>query len=131
MCTDVFLFKFHFDSTNRVHTANDGRWESSINFWFPFMYSINNTVISKTELKSSVSQFLHSYICERFIYFQDRSAYSAARKYVDRSWEYINSSKTHDCGNWDWDRAIPRKGKHKRDFCCSAEQSHWFFMIYN
>ncbi len=33
----------------------------------------------------AVSLFLHSYICERFIYFKDRSAYSAAGKYVDRS----------------------------------------------
>jgi hypothetical protein len=33
------------------------------------------------------------YICERFIYFQDPSAYSAAGKYVDRSWEYINCSQ--------------------------------------
>jgi hypothetical protein len=32
---------------------------------------------------------------ERFIYFQDRSAYSAAGKYVDQSWEYINRSQTH------------------------------------
>jgi hypothetical protein len=22
------------------------------------------------------------------------------RKYVDRSWEYINRSQTHECGNW-------------------------------
>ncbi len=29
------------------------------------------------------------------------------RKYVDRSWEYINRSQTHECGNWDWGRAIP------------------------
>jgi hypothetical protein len=36
------------------------------------------------------------YICERFIYFQDRSAYSAAGKYVDRSWEYIIA---HRCMN--------------------------------
>jgi hypothetical protein len=36
-----------------------------------------------------------------FIYFQDRSAYSAAGKYLDRSWEYINRSQTHECGNWD------------------------------
>jgi hypothetical protein len=21
--------------------------------------------------------------------------------YVDRSWEYLNRSKTHECGNWD------------------------------
>ncbi len=40
------------------------------------------------------------------------------RKYVDRSWEYINRSQTH--GNWDWGRAIPRKGIHKWDFGCSA-----------
>ncbi len=33
------------------------------------------------------------YICERFIYSQDRSAYSAAGKYVDRFWEYINRSR--------------------------------------
>jgi hypothetical protein len=44
--------------------------------------------ISKTE--SSVSQFLHSYLCERLIYFQDRSVYFSAAKYVDRSWKYIN-----------------------------------------
>jgi hypothetical protein len=31
------------------------------------------------------------------------------RKYVDWSWEYINRSKTHECGNWGWGRAIPRK----------------------
>ncbi len=50
---------------------------------------------------SSVSQILHSYIRERFIYFQDRSAYSAAGKYVNRSWQYINRSQTHKAGNWD------------------------------
>jgi hypothetical protein len=31
-------------------------------------------------------------IYERFLYFQDRSAYSLAGKYV-RSWEYINRSQ--------------------------------------
>ncbi len=30
------------------------------------------------------------------------------------------SSQTHECGNWDWVRAIPRKGRHKWDFRCSA-----------
>jgi hypothetical protein len=33
--------------------------------------------------------------CEQFIYSQDQSAYSAAEKYVDRSWEYINCSQPH------------------------------------
>ncbi len=31
-------------------------------------------------------------------------------KYVDRSWEYTNRWQTYECGNWDWGRAIPRKG---------------------
>ncbi len=26
--------------------------------------------------------------------------------------EYINRSQTLECGNWDWGRAIPRKGTH-------------------
>ncbi len=42
------------------------------------------------------------------------------RKYVDQSWDYINRSQTHECGNWGWGRAIPRKGIHKWDFRCSA-----------
>ncbi len=42
------------------------------------------------------------------------------RKYVDRSWDYINRSQTHECGNWGWGRAIPRKGIHKRNCRCSA-----------
>ncbi len=42
------------------------------------------------------------------------------RKYVDWSWEYINRSKTHECGNWGWGRAIPRKGIYKRNCRCSA-----------
>jgi hypothetical protein len=42
------------------------------------------------------------------------------RNYVDRSWEYINRSQTHECGNWGWGRAIPRKGIYKRTCHCSA-----------
>ncbi len=32
----------------------------------------------------------------------------------------INRSQTHECGNWDWGRAIPRKGIHNWDFPCSV-----------
>jgi hypothetical protein len=42
------------------------------------------------------------------------------RKYVDRSWEYINRSQTHECRNWGWGRAIPRKGIYKRNYLCSV-----------
>ncbi len=67
-----------------------------------------------------VSQFIHLYTCERFIYFQDRSAYFAAGKYVDRSWEYKYRSQTHESRNWDWGRAISSIGIHKWNFPCSV-----------
>ncbi len=55
-----------------------------------------------------------------FIYSHDRSAYSAAGKYVDRSWEHINRSQKHECGNLDWGRAISFMGIHKWDFRSSV-----------
>jgi hypothetical protein len=42
------------------------------------------------------------------------------RNYVYPTWGYINSSQAHECGNWDWGCAIPRKGIHKWDFPCSV-----------
>ncbi len=46
------------------------------------------------------------------------------RKYVDPSWDFIIRSQTHECWNWGWGRAIPRKGIHKWDFRCSV-LSNW------
>jgi hypothetical protein len=43
------------------------------------------------------------------------------RKDVDRSWEYINRSQTHECRHWGWGRAIPRKGIYKRNCHCSVD----------
>ncbi len=56
--------------------------------------------------------------------------YYAAAKYVDRSWEYINRSHTHECGNWDWGHAIPRKGTHKNGIFVAVQtvvraHSYW------
>jgi hypothetical protein len=65
----------------------------------------------------SISKFL----CLLAIYiFPPSISLFYSRKYVDRSWEYINRSQTHECGNWDWGRAIPRKGIHKWHFLCSV-----------
>ncbi len=104
-------------------TANEGpvkiQYKCLVSIYvFPEM-KLWSLLFSKTELLCSASRFLYWYICERFIDFQDQSAYSAARKYVDRSWEYINHSQTHECGNWDWGQ----KGIHKWDFRCS--DVHW------
>ncbi len=40
------------------------------------------------------------------------------RKYLERSWEYINRPKTHECGNWDRGPHIPKKGIHNLDVYC-------------
>ncbi len=37
-----------------------------------------------------------SCLCEQYICSHDQSANSAAGNYVDRSWEYINRSQTHE-----------------------------------
>ncbi len=66
------------------------------------------------------SQFPHSPVSVSDLYIPTIDMPVCCRKYVDRSWEYINHSQTHECGNWDWGRAIPRKGIHKWDFRCSA-----------
>jgi hypothetical protein len=47
------------------------------------------------------SQIPHSCVCERSIYSQDRSTYFPAAEQADRSWEFVNCSQTHECGNWD------------------------------
>jgi hypothetical protein len=58
------------------------------------------------------------------------------RKYVDRSWEYINRSQTHECRKWGcWGRAIPRKGIYKRNCHCSVTEHFYigwlvFFFAY-
>jgi hypothetical protein len=45
---------------------------------------------------------------------------SAVGKYVDRSWECINRSEIHECGNWNWVCGIPFLGIYKWDFGCSV-----------
>ncbi len=51
------------------------------------------------------------------------------RNYVDRSWKYINRSQTHECGNWGWGRAIPRKWIYKRNFRCSVVNAKLLYTV--
>jgi hypothetical protein len=55
------------------------------------------------------------------IYYQDRSAYFAAAKYADRSWEYINRSQIqYECRDCKGGRTVSFLGMHKSDFWYSA-----------
>ncbi len=55
------------------------------------------TNIPRKGISGPQSQFPHSCICEWFIYiFPPSVCIFYWRKYVDRSWDYINRSQTHD-----------------------------------
>ncbi len=92
-------------------------------FLKPFQFALLllcKTQYWKYQTNNPSSQFPRSCVCERFMYCHDGSAYSAAGKYVDRSWEYIYRKQTHECGNWDWGRTIPFLAIYKWDFRCSV-----------
>jgi hypothetical protein len=62
------------------------------------------------------SSYTHISVRDLYTVFPGSVCLFCSRKYVDRCWEYKNQSQTHECGNWDWSRAIPRKGIHICDF---------------
>jgi hypothetical protein len=91
-----------------------GRWESNINFWFPFMYSQKWTV-RPPYFQNRVIMFCLP--IPTLIYLWEIGClFCCSEMYVDRSWEYINRSRTHECRNWDWGLAIPLLGTHKLNF---------------
>ena len=114
--------------TAKIHALQmTGRWKSNINVWFLFMYSqkwncyFQNRIIM---FRLRVPTLIYLWEIYRF----SGSVCLFCRRdilYVDLPWEYINCSQTHECGNWDWGHAIPRKGIHNRDFPCSVYGGHW------
>jgi hypothetical protein len=92
-----FLLLCYYRVHSPLHTANKG--QVRIQCLVPIYVFRNETVqppYFQNRIITFCPQFLHSNICERFIYFQDRSVNFAAANYVDRSWEYINRSQTHE-----------------------------------
>ncbi len=71
----------------------------------------------KRNCAASVPCSFHIHVSmSKFIYSHDRSADSAAGKYVDWSWEYINRSQKHECRMWDWGRAFSFLGMFVSNF---------------
>jgi hypothetical protein len=124
-CSSSQPFSFHKHcrgNSSKVHTVYvylplqmKGRWESNINGWFIFIYSQKWNCYFQNRSKKSLPVPTLIYISVRDLYISRISLPILLQEYVDRSWEYINRSQTHECGNWDWGRAIPRKGTHKWD----------------
>ncbi len=85
------------------HTANEGPVRIQYKCLVPiYVFPEMKLLPKKQNYKVlSPSSYTHISVRNLYMYFQDRSAYIAARKYMDKSWEYINRSQTHECGNWD------------------------------
>ncbi len=71
--------------------------------------------------------YIHVSVSELYIPTMGLSLF-CWRKYVDLSGEFINRSKTHECGNWGWGRAIPRKGIYNRNCRCSEYRTPFTFV---
>ncbi len=63
--------------------------------------------------------------CEWFMYSCDRSAYFAAAKQADQSWEYINRSQIHECRNWVRVLTVSFLGIHNSEFRYNVPTRHW------
>ncbi len=105
-------------SSCRVH-----RW----NHTAKRLYRKFETNVPRKGIARPQSQFPHSCVCERFIYSHNRPAYSAARKYLDRYWKYINRSQTHECGNWDWGRRNSFSGNTNMGFSLQCKTFFIYF----
>jgi hypothetical protein len=79
-------------------------------------------IFSEKELRGHFPNIYHVSVSDLYEYIPtiDLPILLQEILYVDRSWEYINRSQTHESGNLDWGRAIPRNGVHKGGFRCSV-----------
>ncbi len=107
-----------------------GRWESNINVWFPFMYSqkLNCYYLNRIIMFClSVPLLIYLWEIHIGISWTGLPILLQGNMWTDPG--NINRSQTHECGNWDWGRAIPRKGIHKWDFPCSVVAGSNFSLL--
>ncbi len=69
---------------------------------------IRNKYSQKRNCAATVPISTFMFLCAIYI-FQRSICLFCCRKYVDRSWEYINRSQTHECGNWTEAAQFPEK----------------------
>ncbi len=103
-----------------------GRRKFNINVWFLFMYSQKwNCYIQHRIIMFCLLVPTLIYLWE--IYIFPGSVCQFCCKEISGL-----ILRIYKCGNWDWGRAIPRKGIHIWDFSCSVDRSGeqlicWYF----
>ncbi len=79
------------------------------------------TNIPRKEISGPQSQYIHVSVSELYIPTMGLPVLLEEIFRLILGIQYIKRSKTHECGNWGWGRAIPRKGIYKRNFRCSVQ----------
>ncbi len=99
------------------------RRESNINVWFPFMYSqkwncalCSAASIFPKQNYNVLSPNSYTHKSVRDLYIPGSVCLFLLQPNMWTDPRYINRSQTHDCGNWEWGRAIPRKRNKKMGF---------------
>jgi hypothetical protein len=96
-----YLFRI-FGIVSLQCTANEGPVRVHYKCLVPIYVFLEMKLLFQKQNYTVLSPSSYTHISVRDYTFpgsEDRSAYSATGKYVDRSWEYINRSQTHECGN--------------------------------
>ncbi len=100
--------------TTRTTLQMKGRWESNINVWFRFMYSLKFNCAALSFPKQNYNilspNFTFMYLWAIYIFPQSE----------DRSWEYINRSQIHERGNCEQSRTVSFLGIYVSNFRYSA-----------
>ncbi len=93
-----------------------GQWESNINIWcIPRNETVQPRYFQNRIIMLCLPVSPLIYLWEIYV-FPGSVCLLCCSQYVERSWEYINRTQTHECRNWDWGRGIPFLGIHKFDF---------------
>ncbi len=106
----------------RSHTANEGPVRIQYKCLVPIYVFLEMKLLFPKQNCNVLSPTFYTHISVRDFYISRIGLPFCCRKIcgpILGSYT-INHSQTHECGNWDWGRAIPRKGIHKWDFLCSA-----------
>jgi hypothetical protein len=83
-------------------TANEGPVRVPYKCLVPIYVFLEAKLLFPKQNDNVLSPSSYTHISVRALYISRISLpILLPGKYVDRSWEYINRSQTHECGNWD------------------------------